>query len=45
MSRSFYIDGIDESKATADYKDGILSVHLPKMAVQAEPSHTIEIRS
>ena len=45
MSRSFYIDGIDESKATADYKDGVLSVHLPKMAVQAEPSHTIEIRS
>ncbi|WP_294158758.1 Hsp20/alpha crystallin family protein [uncultured Selenomonas sp.] len=45
MSRSFYIDGVDESKATADYKDGVLSVHLPKMAVQAEPSHTIEIRS
>ena len=44
MSRSFYIDGVDESKATADYKDGVLSVHLPKMAVQAEPSHTIEIR-
>ena len=44
MSRSFYIDGIDESKATADYKDGILSVHLPKQAVQAEPSHAIEIR-
>ena len=45
MSRSFYIDGIDESKATADYKDGVLSVHLPKQDVQAEPSHTIEIRS
>ena len=29
MSRSFYIDNIDESKATASYQDGILSVHLP----------------
>ena len=32
MSRSFYIDNIDESKATASYQDGILSVHLPKTA-------------
>lgn len=43
MSRSFYIDGIDDSKATADYKDGILSIHMPK-AVQAEDAgHTIAI--
>ena len=43
MSRSFYIDGIDDSKATADYKDGILSIHMPE-AVQAEDSgHTIAI--
>lgn len=43
MSRSFYIDNIDEEKCTADYKDGVLSVHLPKAAVKAEAGHTITI--
>ena len=43
MSRSFYIDGIDDSKATADYKDGILSVHMPKKAVTEQTGHTIAI--
>lgn len=43
LSRSFYIDNIDESRATADYKDGILTVHLPKTAVVEDAGHTIRI--
>ena len=43
MSRSFYIVGIDEGQATADYKDGVLSVHLPKTEKAADTSHTIAI--
>lgn len=30
VSRSFSLDGIDENAITADYKNGILSVVLPK---------------
>ena len=43
MSRSFYIDNIDESKATAGYNDGVLTVCMPKHTEKAEPSHTISI--
>ena len=43
MSRSFYINDIDESKCTAEYKDGILSVHMPKSAEKAATGHTINI--
>ena len=43
MSRSFYIDNVDEAKATADYKDGVLTVCLPKLTEKKEPSHTITI--
>ena len=43
MSRSFYIDGIDDTKATADYKDGILSIHLPKTVQAEDAGHTISI--
>lgn len=43
MSRSFYIDNIDESKCTADYQDGILSVHMPKLEQKAPQGHTIAI--
>ena len=43
MSRSFYIDNIDEGQATADYKDGVLSVHLPKTEKAEDTSHTIAI--
>ncbi|WP_196593048.1 Hsp20/alpha crystallin family protein [Pectinatus sottacetonis] len=32
MSRSFYIDNIDDSKANAQFKDGILTINLPKAA-------------
>ena len=43
MSRSFYIDGIDEQKATADYRDGILAIHLPKTTVAEDMGHAISI--
>ena len=43
VSRSFYIDGIDDSKATADYKDGILSIHMPKTVQAEDTGHTIAI--
>ena len=47
MSRSFYIDNIDESKCDATFKDGILTVTLPKAAAPKEeapkqiPIHSI----
>lgn len=40
MSRSFYIDNIDEAKAQASFKDGVLTVNLPKTA---EVQHSSEI--
>ena len=43
MSRSFYIDNVDAATATADYKDGVLTVCLPKQTEKTEPSHTIAI--
>ncbi len=43
MSRSFYIDHIDESKCTASYEDGVLKVHMPKVEPVEEKSHKIEI--
>ena len=43
MSRSFYIAGIDNEKATAEFKDGVLNVNLPKLQSHAEISHQIPI--
>ena len=43
MSRSFYINGIDKYKATAEFKDGVLKVQLPKLQEQAAPTHQIPI--
>ena len=43
MSRSFCIAGIDESKATAEFKDGVLKVQLPKAQSQPEALHQIPI--
>ena len=38
MSRSFYIDNIDETKLDAEFKDGVLKVTLPKAAAPQEES-------
>ena len=42
VSRSFYIDGIDEANIHAEFKDGVLQVKLPK-AVGASSRKQIEI--
>lgn len=42
MQRSFYIDDIDEANIKAAYKDGILTVTLPK-AVKKETATAINI--
>ena len=43
VSRSFYITGIDKAKATAEFKDGVLTVQLPKLKEQAVTPHQIPI--
>lgn len=43
MSRSFYIDNIDKEKATADFKNGILTVKLPKVEKNNSVRHEIKI--
>lgn len=42
MSRSFYIDDIDEAKISAEFQDGVLKVVLPKAAPAERKA--IEIR-
>ena len=44
ISRSFYIDNIDESKIEAEFKDGILKIDLPKVAEEAPKSTQIQIK-
>ena len=44
MSRSFYIDNIDETKISAEFKDGILKIDLPKKVEEAPKSSKIEIK-
>ncbi|MCR5438588.1 MAG: Hsp20/alpha crystallin family protein [Selenomonas sp.] len=43
MSRSFYIDNIDENRVTAEFKDGVLHVNMPK-AAEVQHSTEIEIK-
>ena len=43
MSRSFYIDDVDETKITAEFKDGILKIDLPKSAAQTPQVKQIPI--
>ena len=44
VSRSFSLDGIDQEHITADYKNGILTVNLPKtQPVQATGARRIAI--
>ena len=44
VSRSFYIDNIDESKVTAEFKDGVLKVELPKLPENVSSAKNIEIK-
>lgn len=44
VSRSFYIDDIDESKISAELKDGILTIELPKLDKNLKKSSSIEIK-
>ena len=43
-TRSFYIDNIDESKVTAEFKDGVLTVDLPKQEESVVQAKRIEIK-
>jgi HSP20 family protein len=43
VSRSFYIDNIDESRIDAEFKDGVLTVKMPK-AAEVQHNTTINIR-
>ena len=43
MSRSFYIDNIDESKVSAEFKDGVLRIDMPK-AAEVQHARRIEIK-
>ena len=44
MSRSFYIDNIDENKISAEFKDGVLKVDLPKAADEVQQAKQIAIQ-
>ena len=37
VTRSFYIDHIDEAKVSAEFKDGVLHIEMPKLAESARP--------
>ena len=43
VSRSFYIDDVDSAKISAEFKDGILKIELPKLA-KAEKTKKIAIK-
>ena len=44
MSRSFNVEGIREEDITASFKDGVLTLNLPKVAEAEKPeTHAIEI--
>ena len=43
MERKFYVGDIDESKVSAEFKDGVLKVCMPKETIE-KPSKTIEIK-
>lgn len=44
FSRSFDLDGIDSDGITASYKDGVLSLTLPKTVARPEDGRCIEIK-
>lgn len=42
-SRSFELDGIDSDSITASYKDGVLTMTLPKLKEKPDECRTLEI--
>lgn len=42
-ARSFDISGVDADKITAKYENGVLTLHLPKLAPVTPPSRRLEI--
>ena len=46
MSRSFNLEGINQEGISASYKDGVLTVHLPKTTPEPEKAaRRIEIQN
>lgn len=43
ISRSFSLENIDESAISAEYKDGVLFVHLPKEKQEKKSARKIDI--
>ena len=44
VSRSFYVEGINQTDISAKYDNGILEVTLPKKQKEEEPENIIEIK-
>jgi HSP20 family protein len=44
VSRSFSLDNINENDIKAEYKDGVLSVHLPKAEPEKKSARKIDIQ-
>ena len=44
FSRTFDLDGIDAEAITASFKNGVLTLELPKMQQQVEEARRVEIK-
>ncbi|MBQ8259476.1 MAG: Hsp20/alpha crystallin family protein [Clostridia bacterium] len=44
FSRTFDLDGIDAEAITASFKDGVLTLELPKLTPKAEEARRLEIK-
>ena len=44
FSRTFDLDGIDSEAITASFKDGVLTLELPKMQQKVEEARRVEIK-
>ena len=44
FSRTFDLEGIDAEAITASFKDGVLTLNLPKLQPKKEEARTVEIK-
>ena len=44
LSRTFDLDGIDADAITASFKDGVLTLELPKLTPKAEEARRLDIQ-